>query len=53
LITQRVRLGTSSHPEILEDITDWAEGTDFGALPEELAHVPHDKSLKEKVRQVS
>ncbi|GAB0195094.1 hypothetical protein GRJ2_001974700 [Grus japonensis] len=35
LITQRARMGSPSHPGILEVITDWPEGKDFGMLPEE------------------
>ncbi|GAB0207771.1 hypothetical protein GRJ2_003242800 [Grus japonensis] len=54
LITQRARLGKPNHPGILEEIMDWPEGRDFGALPEEetigsgklLCGVPHDKSLR-------
>ncbi|GAB0190200.1 hypothetical protein GRJ2_001485300 [Grus japonensis] len=38
LITQRARLGKPNHPGILEEIMDWPEGRDFGALPEEVAH---------------
>ena len=37
LITQRARLGKPNHPGILEEIMDWPEGRDFGALPEEVA----------------
>ncbi|GAB0176012.1 hypothetical protein GRJ2_000066400 [Grus japonensis] len=35
LITQRARIGSPSRPGILEVITDWPEGKDFGMLPEE------------------
>ncbi|GAB0201689.1 hypothetical protein GRJ2_002634500 [Grus japonensis] len=38
LITQRARLEKPNHPGILEEIMDWPEGRDFGALPEEVAH---------------
>uniref|UniRef100_A0A8D0EPB9 RNase H type-1 domain-containing protein n=1 Tax=Strix occidentalis caurina TaxID=311401 RepID=A0A8D0EPB9_STROC len=37
LITQRARLGKPNRPGILEEIMDWPEGRDFGALPEEVA----------------
>ena len=35
LITQRSRIGNPSRPGILEVITDWPEGKDFGISPEE------------------
>ncbi|GAB0205331.1 hypothetical protein GRJ2_002998700 [Grus japonensis] len=35
LITQRARIGSPSRPGILEVITDWPEGKDFGMSPEE------------------
>ncbi|GAB0208817.1 mitochondrial enolase superfamily member 1 [Grus japonensis] len=35
LITQRPRTGTPHRPGILEVITDWPEGKDFGMYPEE------------------
>ncbi|GAB0209711.1 hypothetical protein GRJ2_003436800 [Grus japonensis] len=35
LITQQARIGSPSHPGILEVITDWPEGKDFGMSPEE------------------
>ena len=35
LITQWVRIGNPSCPGILEVITDWPEGKDFGMSPEE------------------
>ncbi|GAB0193848.1 hypothetical protein GRJ2_001850100 [Grus japonensis] len=35
LITQRARIGSPNRPGILEVITDWPEGKDFGMLPEE------------------
>ena len=35
LITQRSRIGNLSRPGILEVITDWPEGKDFGISPEE------------------
>ncbi|GAB0208885.1 hypothetical protein GRJ2_003354200 [Grus japonensis] len=35
LITQPARIGNPSHPGILEAITDWPEGKDFGMYPEE------------------
>ncbi|GAB0204352.1 hypothetical protein GRJ2_002900800 [Grus japonensis] len=35
LITQRARIGSPSRPGILELITDWPEGKDFGMSPEE------------------
>ncbi|GAB0190417.1 hypothetical protein GRJ2_001507000 [Grus japonensis] len=35
LITQRARIGSPSRPGILEVITDWPEGEDFGMSPEE------------------
>ncbi|GAB0210040.1 hypothetical protein GRJ2_003469800 [Grus japonensis] len=34
-IAQRARIGNPSRPGILEVITDWPEGKDFGMLPEE------------------
>ncbi|GAB0209715.1 hypothetical protein GRJ2_003437200 [Grus japonensis] len=34
---QRAQLGKPNHPGILEEIMDWPEGRDFGALPEEVA----------------
>ncbi|GAB0207580.1 hypothetical protein GRJ2_003223700 [Grus japonensis] len=34
---QWARLGKPNHPGILEEIVDWPEGRDFGALPEEVA----------------
>ncbi|GAB0210089.1 hypothetical protein GRJ2_003474700 [Grus japonensis] len=37
LITQPSRLGKPNHPGILEEVMDWPEGRDFGALPEEVA----------------
>ncbi|GAB0202801.1 hypothetical protein GRJ2_002745700 [Grus japonensis] len=41
LITQRARTGSPSRPGILEVITDWPEGKDFGMSPEE--EVTHDE----------
>ncbi|KAK4807063.1 hypothetical protein QYF61_018404 [Mycteria americana] len=38
LITQQARVGKPNCPGILEEIMDWPEGRDFGALPEEVAH---------------
>ncbi|KAK4811370.1 hypothetical protein QYF61_027599 [Mycteria americana] len=38
LITQQARMGNPNHPGILEEIMDWPEDRDFGALPEEVAH---------------
>ncbi|GAB0209389.1 mitochondrial enolase superfamily member 1 [Grus japonensis] len=35
LITQRARIGNPNPPGILEVITDWPEGKDFGMSPEE------------------
>ncbi|GAB0207847.1 hypothetical protein GRJ2_003250400 [Grus japonensis] len=35
LITQRARIGSPNRPGILEVITDWPEGKDFGMSPEE------------------
>ncbi|GAB0188949.1 hypothetical protein GRJ2_001360200 [Grus japonensis] len=35
LITQRAQIGSPSRPGILEVITDWPEGKDFGMSPEE------------------
>ncbi|GAB0207238.1 hypothetical protein GRJ2_003189400 [Grus japonensis] len=35
LITQRAQIGNPNHPGILEVITDWPEGKDFGMSPEE------------------
>ncbi|KAM9591112.1 uncharacterized protein ACIBXB_006051 isoform 1-T2 [Morphnus guianensis] len=35
LITQRARIGNPSRPGIVEVITDWPEGKDFGMSPEE------------------
>ncbi|GAB0206633.1 hypothetical protein GRJ2_003128900 [Grus japonensis] len=35
LITQRAQIGSPNHPGILEVITDWPEGKDFGMSPEE------------------
>ncbi|GAB0208964.1 hypothetical protein GRJ2_003362100 [Grus japonensis] len=35
LITQGARIGSPNHPGILEVITDWPEGKDFGMSPEE------------------
>ncbi|GAB0209828.1 hypothetical protein GRJ2_003448500 [Grus japonensis] len=35
LITLRARIGNPNHPGILEVITDWPEGKDFGMSPEE------------------
>ncbi|GAB0207154.1 hypothetical protein GRJ2_003181000 [Grus japonensis] len=35
LITQRARIGNPNRPGILEVITDWPEGKDFGMSPEE------------------
>ncbi|GAB0209822.1 hypothetical protein GRJ2_003447900 [Grus japonensis] len=35
LITQWARIGSPNHPGILELITDWPEGKDFGMSPEE------------------
>ncbi|GAB0207098.1 hypothetical protein GRJ2_003176100 [Grus japonensis] len=35
LITQRARTGNPNRPGILEVITDWPEGKDFGMSPEE------------------
>ncbi|GAB0177710.1 ribonuclease H-like [Grus japonensis] len=35
LITQRAPVGNPGHPGILEVITDWPEGKDFGMMPEE------------------
>ncbi|GAB0202684.1 hypothetical protein GRJ2_002734000 [Grus japonensis] len=35
LITQQARIGSPSRPGILEVITDWPEGKDFGKSPEE------------------
>ncbi|GAB0209980.1 hypothetical protein GRJ2_003463700 [Grus japonensis] len=35
LITQRARIGSPNRPGILEVITDWPEGKDFGMYPEE------------------
>ena len=35
LITQRARTGSPSCPGILEVITNWPEGKDFGMVPEE------------------
>ncbi|GAB0207075.1 hypothetical protein GRJ2_003173100 [Grus japonensis] len=35
LITQRARIGNPNRPGILEVITDWPEGKDFGVSPEE------------------
>ncbi|GAB0208126.1 hypothetical protein GRJ2_003278300 [Grus japonensis] len=35
LITQRAQIGNPNRPGILEVITDWPEGKDFGMLPEE------------------
>ncbi|GAB0207212.1 hypothetical protein GRJ2_003186800 [Grus japonensis] len=35
LITQQARIGNPSRPGILEVITDWPEGKDFGMSPEE------------------
>ncbi|KAK4810718.1 LOW QUALITY PROTEIN: hypothetical protein QYF61_007692 [Mycteria americana] len=37
LITQWARLGKPKRPGILEEIMEWPEGRDFGALPEEVA----------------
>ncbi|GAB0209291.1 hypothetical protein GRJ2_003394800 [Grus japonensis] len=35
LMTQRARIGSPNRPGILEVITDWPEGKDFGMSPEE------------------
>ncbi|GAB0176080.1 hypothetical protein GRJ2_000073200 [Grus japonensis] len=35
LITQRAQIGSPSRPGLLEVITDWPEGKDFGMSPEE------------------
>ena len=35
LITQRARIGSPSHPGILEVITNWPEGKDLGMAPQE------------------
>ncbi|GAB0206701.1 hypothetical protein GRJ2_003135700 [Grus japonensis] len=35
VITQQARIGNPNHPGILEVITDWPEGKDFGMSPEE------------------
>ncbi|GAB0208056.1 hypothetical protein GRJ2_003271300 [Grus japonensis] len=35
LITQQARIGNPNRPGILEVITDWPEGKDFGMSPEE------------------
>ncbi|GAB0181133.1 hypothetical protein GRJ2_000578600 [Grus japonensis] len=37
LMMQQAQIGSPNHPGILEAITDWPEGKDFGVLPEEEA----------------
>ena len=55
LITQRAHIGNPSRPGILEVITDWPEGKDFGiSLEEEVTHAeeaPLYKKPPENKRQ--
>ncbi|GAB0209136.1 hypothetical protein GRJ2_003379300 [Grus japonensis] len=49
LITQRARIGSPSRPGILEVITDWPEGKDFGISPEEEVTRAEETPLYSKV----
>ncbi|KAK4810791.1 hypothetical protein QYF61_008763 [Mycteria americana] len=53
---QWARLGNPNHPGILEEIVDWPEGSDFRALPEEVARAqeaPPYNELSEDERHYS
>ncbi|GAB0203205.1 hypothetical protein GRJ2_002786100 [Grus japonensis] len=48
LITQQARIGSPSHPGILEVITDWAEGKDFGMSPRAEEAPPYNKLTEDE-----
>ncbi|PKU30005.1 hypothetical protein llap_19691 [Limosa lapponica baueri] len=53
-VSQEAQMGNPDNPGILEEIMDWTEGRDFGALPEEMScaqEAPPYKELPEDERQ--
>ncbi|GAB0210009.1 hypothetical protein GRJ2_003466700 [Grus japonensis] len=51
LITQWARIGNSNHPGILDVITDWPEGKDFGMSPEEEVTCAEEAPLYNKLTE--